>query len=218
MRTFLYGLAGLAVLVLVLTEGIWLVSHGKAYETDSSIATTTIAETTDTYQINIAYPTLGVAKADIKVKAIVDKTVSEFKAIPPNPTPISAKSELDGEFEIISSEPSILSVLMQIYQFTGGAHGGTTAYGLNFHPDGNTVTLDEALALTGKSLQEVAEDATKQLTEDFQMVQFPEGAAPTRENYSTFVIDKNSVTFIFQQYQVEAYVAGMPQITIPRVK
>jgi hypothetical protein len=219
MRFLLAGLGAAAVIVFVAVEGIWLFSHSSSQETSPiAMATSTIQADTDTYTINLAYPKFGIERADIQVQAIVDRAVDEFKAIPPNPTPIAAKNELDGQFTPINQGPDILSALLEIYQFTGGAHGATVAYGLNFHADGSAVTLDQALALIGKNLQQVSDAALGQLTERFEMVQFPEGATPTPENYATFVVSKDSVTFIFQQYQVEAYAAGMPQVTFPRVK
>lgn len=217
----LSALGGVVLLALVISVGVFDVHRLATPRTSASastIATSTIAEDSDTYTIHIEYPKFAVEKADREVQAIVDKAVTEFKALPPNPTPVAAKNEMDGEYQVINTGPEILSAKMEIYQFTGGAHGMTVTYGLNFHRDGTPVTEEEALGLTGKSLEDVSAEAMKQLNERFGLVQFPEGAAPSAENYSTFVIGTSSVNFIFQQYQVEAYAAGMPEITLPRVR
>lgn len=207
--------------VLILAVGAYAVVYSGRMSVRGpigTVATSSIAMETDTYKIDIAYPKFSNTKADAQVQAIVDKAVGDFKLFPPNPTPIPAKNELVGEYHDAYVGSDLMSARLNIYQFTGGAHGGTVAFGLNFHDDGTAYTLDEALGLIGKTLPQVAEEATKQLTERFQMVQFPEGATPAPENYATFVVGKDTVTFVFQQYQVEAYAAGMPEIQFPRVK
>ena len=174
---------------------------------------------TDVYKIDVAYPVFGIPQIDSHTKSIVQKAVMDFKNNPPNPTPVAAKNEMIGMYGDVYSDEDIISAKMEIYQFTGGAHGGTVTYGLSFDQKAGTLlTLDDALTLTGMSLGQISEAAKKQLTMRFGMVQFPEGAAPTPENYSTFIVSKDAVTFIFQQYQVEAYAYGMPEISIPRVK
>jgi hypothetical protein len=220
MRILLAGFAGLvAVAVLYLA---WLgYAPGKAAPQtteEPTITAATYATTTDVYTVSLKYPVFGLEAADKHVKSIVDEALTNFTTVPPNPTPITAGNEMLGEFDHEYVGPDYLSAKMQIYEFTGGAHGGTVAYGLNFHRDGTEVTLDEALSLIGKNLQQVSEEATEQLIEHFGMVQFPDGAAPTAENYSTFLINDKNVTFIFQQYQVQAYAAGMPEISFARVK
>ena len=196
-----------------------VVSTGHLSRSVSSIiATSTIAEEAGTYKIQIDYPKFGNAKADAQVQQIIGKAVVEFKGYPPNPTPVAAKNEMIGEYSAAYVGSEVMSAQMILYQYTGGAHGGAVAFGLNFHPDGTAYTLDEALGLIGKNLAEVSVEANKQLAEDFGMVQFPDGATPTKENYATFLIGSSTVRFIFQQYQVEAYAAGMPEISFPRAK
>ena len=80
------------------------------------------------------------------------------------------------------------------------------------------ISLDEALKMTGKSLRQISIEASKQLQDRFGTVQFPEGAIAIEKNYETFVINTSTVNFIFQQYQVEAYAAGMPEVSFPRIK
>lgn len=207
--------------VLILAVGAYAVVSSAGVPKrgiGSGVATSSVTLETDTYKINVVYPKFGNTKADAEVQAIVDKAVGDFKAMPPNPTPVAAKNELIGQYRDAYIGSDLMSARMDIYQFTGGAHGGTTAYGLNFHGNGSSYTLDEVLELIGKTLPQVSEEATKELTDRFQMVQFPEGVAPTPDNYATFVIGKDAVTFVFQQYQVEAYAAGMPEIQFRRVK
>jgi peptidoglycan-N-acetylmuramic acid deacetylase PdaC-like protein/uncharacterized protein DUF3298 len=217
MKVFLVALLAIAVLG-VGAYAVLSTAHVSLPGTAISVSTSTISAETDIYKINVSYPVFGNAKADAETHSIVQKAVDDFKTNPPNPTPVSAKNELDGGYQDVSIGPDLLSALMYIYQYTGGAHGGTVAYGLNYHADGTPYTLDEALSLIGMNLKQVSIGATKQLTDRFQMVQFPEGATATSSNYSTFLIGSSTVSFVFQQYQVEAYAYGMPEVTFARVK
>ena len=47
---------------------------------------------------------------------------------------------------------------------------------------------------------------------------FEEGADTNPENFSSFVISADKVTFIFQQYQVAAYAAGPQEVSFERKK
>jgi hypothetical protein len=208
------------VAVAILAIGGYAVVSTKhvSLSAPSTIATSTIAEETDAYKIAIAYPKFGNANADTHVQQIIDKAVLEFKGYPSNPPSVAAKNEMIGEYNAAYVAGDVLSAQMTLYQYTGGAHGGAVAFGFNFHPDGTVYTLDEVLGLIGKNLEEVSAEANKRLIERYDMVQFPEGATPTKENYSTFVIGSSTVTFIFQQYQVQAYAAGMPEVVFARVR
>jgi hypothetical protein len=81
---------------------------------------------------------------------------------------------------------------------------------------GETITLDRALSLIGKSLNDVAATSLAQLKQEFGASIFADGATPKAENYATFIVGPTNVTFIFQPYQVVAYAAGMPEVTFAR--
>ena len=46
----------------------------------------------------------------------------------------------------------------------------------------------------------------------------PEGADPKPENYNVFLVGKDKVTFIFNNYQVAPYAAGHQEVWFSRVK
>jgi hypothetical protein len=217
MKRTVYVLLGSIAVILALLYVI-LSGNSSPFTNRSQIASSTISEETSVYKISISYPKFGIDAADKFTQSIVDRAVAEFRAIPANPTPVPAKNEMIGAYEVFNSGPEILSAKLELYQYTGGAHGLTVAYGLNFHPDGTVISLEEATAKTGKNLRQISIEASKQLQDRFGLVQFPEGAIATEKNYETFVIGTSTVNFIFQQYQVEAYAAGMPEVSFPRVK
>ena len=83
------------------------------------------------------------------------------------------------------------------------------------------VTLDQALALTGMTLDQVASSSKQQLAQNPDTApigMWASGSDPVAENYQTFLINQSSVMFIFQPYQVAPFSSGAPEVSIPRVK
>ncbi|OGG51946.1 hypothetical protein A3C18_01750 [Candidatus Kaiserbacteria bacterium RIFCSPHIGHO2_02_FULL_54_11b] len=190
-------------------------------ETGTEMQTEVVSSQTDTYRIEVRYPKFGIPAVDAKIKAVVDSAVAEFKTYPANPPDSSTpQNEMSGSFDSVYAGPDIVSVALSISEYTGGAHPNTVIIGVNVEKlTGKSLTLDDALLILGKSLEEVAESSLKELKvilgED---VLFPEGAAAKSENYSTFLIGKDRVTFIFNNYQVAPYAAGHQEVWFKRVK
>ena len=79
---------------------------------------------------------------------------------------------------------------------------------------GKPVTLDQTLALTGMTLDQVASSSKEQLAQNPETAPtgiWASGSDPTPDNYSTFLIDQNDVIFIFQPYQVAPFSSGAPK-------
>lgn len=190
---------------------------GTAAGTEMRVATEFVG--TDAYRIEARYPQFGNPLVDEKIKAAVDVAIADFKTIPPNP-PGSAtpKNEFIGSFDTVYAGSDIISVKLLLSQDTGGAHPNTVAVGVNVDPKtGRALTLDDALALTGMSLGQVAAESLAQLKAKLgaDMI-FPEGADPKPENYGTFLVSASAVTFVFQSYQVAPYSSGMQEVSFPR--
>lgn len=190
-----------------------------------SIATSTEAASTTNYSVSAAYPRFGISAIDAHIKSDVDKGIADLEAQAQQDQP--AKNGFP-QYTFMSqfSDPYIgsdfISVRLVLDAYTGGAHDMPTLIGENFHRDtGQAVTLDEALALTGKTLDQVAQAAKQQLAQnpDTQPTGvWGPGSDPDPQNYQSFLINKNAVVFIFQPYQVAPYAAGAPEISITRIK
>ena len=215
----------LLIFVAVLTTSLFL-RHGpgisavhKATQAALAVSTSTISEETPVYSIHAAYPVFGIPELDAKIKKIIEAGVADVKGSDTNPSPNVVQNEFSSLFRKPYIGPDVISVELLLSQYAGGAHNNSVAVGINFDPTTKKyLTLDEALKQTGKTLQSVSVLAKEQLTREFGAVQFPEGIAPTKDNYTTFVIEKDAVRFIFQEYQAEAFSAGMPEIRVPRMK
>lgn len=220
---YLVALIILAGLAFLLYERV---PHLPGSVSTSEVGTTTVQsanlhEETSTYLINMNYPVTGIASVDAAVQHDIQQAVDEFKTYPANP-PDSAvpKNQLDSDVGPIYVGTDVVSVELLISEYTGGAHPNTAIVAINIDPrSGRALTLQDALSLIGRSLNDVAQESLAQLKQKLgDDVIFEEGAQPTPENYQTFMVTKDGVTFAFQNYQVAPYAAGPQFITFARVK
>ncbi len=187
-------------------------------ESTPQVTEAELSETSDSYAINITYPQFGVAAIDSQIKAAVDAAVDEIKSIPANPAgSATPQNSLDGSFNSVYIGPDAISVTLVLSQYTGGAHPMTILSGLNFdRTTGKRLGLEDALALTGLTVGEVSAQATAELQTKLGESFFPEGTTTNPENFSSFKISADKVTFIFQQYQAGPYAAGPQEVSFER--
>lgn len=188
---------------------------------EAHVATTTIKEDTAKYTIDIAYPKFGIPSIDSQIDAMIATTSAQLMAeANADDSGQSAKYELISQFDSVYTGSDIVSARLVVSEYTGGAHPNTNVWGLNYDAKtGAALSLSDALALTGLTLQQVAASSKQQLAKSLggEFI-FPEGADASIDDYSAFVVSKDAVTFYFQPYQVAAYAAGISQTTFPRVK
>jgi hypothetical protein len=171
------------------------------------------------YHIEAHYPQFGIPPVDAKIKATVDSAIAEFKTIPPNPPGSSLpQNEFTGSFDAVYVGADVVSVELLFSEDTGGAHPNAVIVAVNVdRKTGKELTLNDALAMTGLTLQQVATQSLVQLNAKFNgTVPFPEGAQAKPENYSTFLVNKDNVTFIFNDYQVASHADGPQETSFPR--
>lgn len=180
-----------------------------------------IKEDTGTYTIEVAYPQFGIPAVDTVVKGYVDAAIAAFKSYPADVPSVDSvpKNEQVISFSETYAGSDYVSVALLVSEYTGGAHPNSVYIGVNVDVrTGKEATLDDALALIGKSLKEVAAKTDADMKAKLADAYFEEGAEAKAENYSTFTIGKDSVTFIFNSYQVGPYAAGPQEVAFARVK
>jgi hypothetical protein len=182
-----------------------------------SVSTSTIATTAPTYSIAADYPVFGIPDLDSKIVDVVHVGVANIEGVAADPD--GTKNQFTSSYDSVYTDASDASVRLILSEYTGGAHDISAAVGLTYDRQAGTfLTLDDALALTGDTLDQISAIAKMQLTKQFGSVAFPDGIAPTAENFATFTVSKSSVIFTIQEYQAEPYSDGMPEIVVPRVK
>jgi hypothetical protein len=179
-----------------------------------------IAADTDTYHLEMKYPQFGIASVDAVITGRVDSAVTAFKSYPANPSDSAVpKNDFTGWYSSVYRGSDVISVALSFSEYTGGAHPNTNVFGVNVDlRTGKELTLDDALTLIGKNLQQVAAESLVQVKAVVGDSVFEEGAAARPENYTEFLINKDNVTFIFNAYQVAPYAAGTQQAVFPRVQ
>ena len=176
-------------------------------------------------KVSVDYPLELTQKSDL-VATTVDEVIKQSKdqimqAVSGDFIPGSGAYELDITYDTVTHSEDIYTLLLTIYQYTGGAHGGEAILPYTFDLKNNKVlTLDDIFTNTDEALkiiEPLAQDAVKTAI-GADMVQedmLTAGTAPTTDNYQFFSLDKDAITFYFQQYQVGPYVIGIQQVTIP---
>ncbi len=117
----------------------------------------------------------------------------------------------------------ILNVVFSSYTYTGGAHGSHNVSVLIFNTDTGEKISSQNLFKEGylQKLSSLSFDVLKKnntqnheiLYGDEMMVK--DGLKPTADNFSNFVLARDGIHIIFDEYQVGPYVSGSPEIVLP---
>lgn len=122
-----------------------------------------------------------------------------------------------SDYTVRYNKNNILSITMELSQYTGGAHGGAVKIGYNIDLKTGKILLlpdifEEGFDYKGVISSEILKAIEKDKNAYFQ------GAAATvkgiNENRPYYIEDGNIVIY-FGQYEIAPYAAGMPEFKIP---
>lgn len=215
------------VLIILFVAGITAVALFVFREERGVVITTSDT----TYAISISIPrTENNALAD-SVQTYAEFLEAEFVEMygPDSfsPQEYEALGFADGrQYELIVGGRfwqygSISGMVLERYTYTGGAHGATDFLHFAFDADGTPITLEALFVAQSRYLERIAEYVRPPLRkklEDknvFLENMFDVGTKADPGNYMVFTLDKEGITFVFQEYQVAPYVAGVQTITVP---
>lgn len=191
-------------------------------------------------KVNITYPKIeGQDDFNQRVKTIIDKELKDFsdnslandqavKEIDPEAyAKYPRQYELDISYDKGEVNNNFVSIVFDVYNFEGGAHGANYPIALNYNLQSKQeIKLADLFASQKDYLQKISDfcikDLTNQLTKSggIEMTDagwIQRGAGPTDENFQFFLINpNNTITFYFPQYQVAAGAAGDFKVTMPR--
>lgn len=219
------------VALIVLSGAAFFIWQNAPRLDDAPLATTTPEGTqmrveqfydeSESYTIEAKYPQFGVASVDAAIKGHVDGAIAAFKQYPADVPSVDSvpKNELAVSFDDVYTGDDYVSVALVISEYTGGAHPNSVIVGVNVDLErGREATQGEALVLIGKSLAEVAREADATLSARLGEAYFAEGTKASAGNYATFLVGKDTVTFVFNNYQVAPYAAGPQEVSFDRVR
>ncbi|WP_159886137.1 PdaC/SigV domain-containing protein [Paenibacillus puerhi] len=119
----------------------------------------------------------------------------------------------DGRYTITYNEQGRLSLFVDYYSYTGGAHGLTSRVPYTFDlTTGRVLSLQEAAEGHAQYVSIINEAIHKQIKErELFLLQPFETIEPDR----AFFLTHNGIVVFFSQYEYTAYAEGMPQFEIP---
>jgi hypothetical protein len=129
----------------------------------------------------------------------------------------------DVSYDVILANNELISLSLSDYTYTGGAHGGTSSFPINYDLKNNReLQLADIFEPNADYLKTISDYAIANLKKNVGEMSddkwISEGAAPKAENYRSWNLTKKGVMVIFDQYQVAAYAAGPQQLIVPYEK
>jgi hypothetical protein len=183
------------------------------------------------YTIKARYPQLvgardaSAAQFNLAVKDLITGQVNAFKKDFPEPDPTDPMGELgssfDADYAIEYSGPDLISVSFGISTyFAGAAHPNHHSVVLNYDMKaGRALELSDLFRPSSSYLQTISAYTItalkKKLGSNADSEQIEDGAGPTLENYKSWNITRQGLSFTFDPYQVASYAEGEHVVVIP---
>jgi hypothetical protein len=206
-----------------------LVSNQKPDSGSLAMSIVPVFESDSFFKINAEYPQFGNVDPDFnkKITDLINGEISNFKkdslanwdarkatATEANPVPETPAQPFDfiATWTPVQLNNQYLSFVLNIYYFTGGAHGLNEIYAYNYDfAKKKEITILDFFNSSQDSLNKVADLASKQITSQLQekgvkigtslQEMIKQGTLPTAENYRNFNFSNSTLAIYFQQYQ-----------------
>jgi hypothetical protein len=235
------------IIIILAATVVWFVKNERvsteiSAEKDLEMSISSISQTDNFYSIQVEYPQFGdiAAAFNDQVSSFITGEINTFKkntkdnwdariattppgqTVPENP---AAPFDFIANWKPVQLNKEYLSFVINIYYFSGGAHGLNEVYAFNYDiVQKKEITINDFLGNSPQALQELSQIAAQQVISQLQssgvqiddvltpMIQ--QGTKPTLDNYHNFNFNYNSLTIYFQQYQVAPGYVGTVTITI----
>jgi hypothetical protein len=225
----------LIILVIVIAAGAVFLFFNKP--NTINIQDKQITDNTKPFVIKINYPYIsGLDDFNRKVQDAINKEINSFKTNslendaavkqidPVDYAKYPRQYELDIGYDKGEIDNNVVSIILNVYNFEGGAHGANYFIAINYNPKTKKdIKLADLFPNQKNYLQKISDFCIKDLTKqiiaklgstDGTWIQ--DGAGPKEENYSFFLINKHNIIFYFPQYQVAYGAAGDFGVTMPK--
>lgn len=188
----------------------------KRVMNDIKITSETLDKSNKNATIVAQYPQISGLKeeAQAAINAVFKKeaeqfiTKSEEQASLRDGT-IERKYDFSQSYAVTFNREGVLSVVVDQYSYTGGAHGSTLRAGHTFSlKEGKSLELKDLL----KAEPNYKSKLDKLLKESTQKESFAGVASGLKDNPDFYVSESGLVIF-YQQYEITSYAAGFPTYT-----
>lgn len=224
----------LVILVAIITTGVFLfVDQTKPLV----IQDKQINDSSNPLVVKITYPYIsGLDDFNQKIYEAVNKEITDFKTNslandaavkqtdPASYAKYPREYDLNIGYEKGEIDGNVVSVMLNVYNFEGGAHGASYFVPINYSPKLKTdINLADLFPNDKDYLQKISDYCVKDLTSqiiaklgstDGTWIQ--DGSGPKEENFQFFLVNKDNIVFYFPQYQVAYGAAGDFKVTMPR--
>ncbi|MDN4619044.1 DUF4163 domain-containing protein [Paenibacillus sp. PsM32] len=188
------------------------------------LTTATLKPTkTNSYtEINIKYPVIsGLDNSEAEVainkafkahaQTYLEQTQKQAKELGAPPKDSAMTYEIDSGYKVTYNRNGVLSVLVNDYEFLGGAHGGATLTGMTFSlKDGKQIQLSDLLKSNSNYRKDIDKVINAEIKkEDLYFADSFKGIAANQGYYLT----DSGLTIYFQQYEIAPYAAGTPEFS-----
>jgi hypothetical protein len=171
------------------------------------------SEHVNAQRLDIHYPVVyGLENSEVQRKLNYDILTTVHQLIVKQGYYENPMTEITSTFELKTNEKGVLSLTIENYAYSGGAHGLTIIKGLTFDvKNGKKYSLNE-LFKPNSSYTTVLSDMVKQQIKERDLLLLGEfkGISPQQDYY---IADKVLVLF-FQLYELTAYAFGFPYFPI----
>jgi len=242
-------------LVILSISAIWLLSMigllvNKTDANQSSISSLpvniqSIRESDNFFYIRAEYPQFQTAGTDFnqEIATLISGKIDNFKKqsldnwkarLDTIPTGKSVPQNPEQPFTFIASWQSAqlnntyLSLMIEIYYFSGGAHGNEEIHAFNYDMvKKKKIGINDFFDSPQEALKKIsdisAQDIMSQLQsrgwreDDSLREMVSQGTAPVFENFENFNFDPHNLIIYFQRYQVAPGAVGSLTVTISTV-
>jgi hypothetical protein len=193
-------------------------------ETDSLTA----RDTTLHYDVAIAYPRIAGsdAPAVARVNRAIRDTLTAFTAsLKPRPADFTGDPDHDrlivGEAEGGPARTflgdRVFSSRVDVYAFTGGAHGNTYAFPFTYDlATGEPIRFGDLFRGGTAYLDTLAALTTERLAAELDSSQWFVDAVPAEPgSFAFFTLGADSLTVFFPPYAIAPYAAGASEVSLP---
>lgn len=166
--------------------------------------------------LTVMYPVYDNFYADSVISTYTKGVVKEFRLYTSDKR-ISENwvSEMQVSYSEYFANSGIATVVFNIYQFTGGAHGNTFIESITMDTENNRlVHLKDIVPQDSfKKMQSIVRST---LTEMLDFDEFINEGTAKWSDFSTFAVTNSEIIFWFSPYKVAPYSYGVQKVSIPR--
>jgi len=232
-----------AVILVLVAAAVWFFEYREApAEEGVSMSVRSISENDGFYNVQAGYPQFSdvLPSFNDKISSLITERIAMFKesarenwdariatALPGEIVPEIPEAPFDfiAEWKPVQLNEEYLSFVMDIYYYSGGAHGTSETHAFNYDIiEGKEITIEDFLGNSQQAFENLSQISAEQVAyqlqsaglemDDFVTQMIEQGTEPSVENYSSFNFNHNSLTIYFQQYQVAPGADGLITITI----